>query len=76
GKDYGTLNLVAVDGVARSELLYRIDRIEKFFSQLWVKLLLLFLIAVILFLVLRFLVFGKRRRKAAARRNYSGHKRR
>ncbi|MEG1858195.1 MAG: D-alanyl-D-alanine carboxypeptidase family protein, partial [Pseudoflavonifractor sp.] len=76
GKDYGTLNLVAVDGVARSELLYRIDRIQKFFDQLWVKVVLLLLIVLILILVVRFLVFGKRRRRGAGRRNYSGRRRR
>ena len=81
GKEYGTLDLVAVDSVARSELLYNLDRIEKFFSQTWVKAALLALILLILFLIVRFLVFGGRRRRSRGYgsrggRGYSGRRRR
>lgn len=74
GKDYGTLDLVAVDGVERSELLYRLDQIQRFFSQTWVKLAALLLVLLILILVIRFLVFGKRRR-GRGRGSYSGRRR-
>lgn len=82
GQEYGTLNLVARNDVDRSELLYRLDRIQKFFDQLWVRILLVALLVLILALVLRFMVFGRRRRKYGARkggggrRNYSGRRRR
>ena len=34
GQEYGTLDLVATASVERSELLYRLDRIQRFFDQL------------------------------------------
>lgn len=61
GLDYGTLPLVANAGVERSELLYRLDRIQKFFDQLWVKIALVAAAVLIAALVLRRLLFGKRR---------------
>ena len=73
-KVYGSLDLVAVDDVARSELLYRLDQIQRFFSQLWVKIVLVVLVLLVLVLVLRFLVFGGRRR-STRRRGYSGRRR-
>ncbi|NCB64192.1 MAG: D-alanyl-D-alanine carboxypeptidase, partial [Clostridia bacterium] len=80
GKEYGTLPLVAVAGVERSELLYRLDQIQKFFDQLWVKLVLLAVILVVLFFLLRWLLFSKRRRYGARgntkRSGYSGRRRR
>lgn len=65
GKEYGSLPLVAVAGVERSELLYRLDQIRQFFDQLWVKILLLVLIFVILYFLLRWLLFSKRKRYGA-----------
>lgn len=78
GKTYGTLDLVAVADVERSELLYNLDRIQKFFDQTWVKLALVLVLLLVLVLVLRFLVFGKRRRGSggSARSGYSGRRRR
>lgn len=79
GKEYGSLDLVAVDSVSRNELLYRLDRIQKFFGQLWVKILLVVLILAVLFLVLRFAVFGRRRTSrygGRSRSRYSGRRRR
>ena len=79
---YGSLDLVAVDSVARSELLYRVDQIQRFFSLLWVRVALIVLLAVVLVLVLRWLLFGRRRRyggsRPAGRRRsrYSGRRRR
>lgn len=59
GKEYGKLNLVAVNSVARSELLYNIARIKAFFGQLWVKIALIALAVLILVLALRRLLFGR-----------------
>ncbi len=70
GKEYGTLNLVAVDDVPRSEFMYNMDRLEKFFDQIWVKLLLLALVLLLLFLVIRLLFFGRRR--GGRSRSYGG----
>jgi D-alanyl-D-alanine carboxypeptidase (penicillin-binding protein 5/6) len=75
-KVYGTLDLVAVAHVERSELLYRLDQIDRFFSQLWVKIALLALILLVLVLVFRFLVFGKRSGSSKRRRSGYGGRRR
>ena len=69
---YGQLDLVAVDSVERSELLYRLAQIEAFFSQLWVKVVLIVLAVLIVGLLLRWLLFGRRRRYGGARRSYRG----
>ena len=69
---YGQLDLVAVDSVERSELLYRLAQIEAFFSQLWVKVVLIVLAVLIVVLLLRWLLFGRRRRYGGARRAYRG----
>ena len=69
---YGQLDLVAVDSVERSELLYRLAQIEAFFSQLWVKVVLIVLAVLIVVLLLRWLLFGRRRRYGGARRSYRG----
>jgi len=71
GKNYGTLNLVAVSSVARSELLYNIARIKAFLGQLWVKLLILVIILLVLFLLVRHFILGKKNRKR--RNRYSGY---
>ena len=77
GKDYGSLDLVAVDSVERSELLYNLDRIQKFFDQLWVKIVLLVVILLVLFLIFRFLIFGRRRRgRGYGGGGYGGRRRR
>lgn len=76
GKTYGTLDLVAGDSVARSELLYRLDRIQKFFGQTWVRLVILLVILLILVFAVRFLFFGRRRRNSKGYRSgYSGRRR-
>ena len=48
GKDYGTVNLVAVNSVSRSQLLFIIDRIQKFFRNPFVKLL---IVVIVFFLI-------------------------
>ncbi len=75
GKSYGTLDLVASNSVSRSEKLYTLFRIKTFFEQLWVRLLLIALAVVILILILRHLIFGKRRPRGRYKR-YGGGKRR
>lgn len=75
-KTYGTLDLVAVADVERSELLYRLDRLQKFFDQLWVKLVILLVILLALVLIVRFVFFGRRRRNNRSYRSrYSGRRR-
>ena len=77
GKVYGTVDLLANSDVPRSEWLYRLDQLQTFFSYLWVRVLLAVLAAVILFLVLRHAVLGKRRSRygSGARRNgYAGRR--
>lgn len=80
GQEYGTLDLVANSTVARSELLYRLDQIQRFFSQLWVRVVLIVLAVVLVVLVIRGLLFGGRRGGnrygGASRSRYSGRRRR
>lgn len=80
GEEYGTLDLIADSSVERSEFLYRLDRIQKFFQNWWVKLLLVIVVVAVVALLLRIFVFSKRRRYAGAgasrRGRYSGRRRR
>lgn len=78
GQEYGTLDLVATSSVERSELLYRLDRIQKFFDQLWVKLVLAAVLVLIVVLILFALFSGRRRRRYSGSRGrrYSGRRRR
>ena len=71
GEEYGTLDLVALNDVARSELLYRIDRVEKFFANPWVKVAAVALILFILVLIIACSIHGKRRRRRT--RSYVGY---
>lgn len=68
GEVYGELDLVAVTSVERSELLYKKQQFFEFFRETGVKLILgtVFLLAVAV--LLRLLVFRKRRRPAGAGR--------
>ncbi len=71
GKSYGTLNLVASNDVSRSSLLYYMNRIQTFFAQLWVRLVLAALALLTVFLLLRRMVLG--RGKPSGRRRYSSY---
>ncbi len=71
GEEYGSLDLVALNDVERSELLYRIDRAEKFFAQTWVRVAIVALIVLILLLIITGSVRGKRKRRRS-RRSYMG----
>lgn len=63
GVNYGTMDLVAVTDVERSDFLFYLDRAGKFLSQTWVKILLVTLALLILVLVLWVVFFRKRARK-------------
>lgn len=70
GVDYGTVNLVAANDVEQSAWLARKAALQDLFSNLWVRILAIVLLAAILYLILRFKVFGRRRN------SYGGSKRR
>ena len=70
GKEYGTLPLVASISVERDEWLYRLDRLEKFFGQLWVRILLVVIAVAVAVRLVRHFLFGGRRRRYG--RAYSG----
>ena len=81
GKEYGTLPLVASIAVERDEWLYRFDRLEKFFGQLWVRILLAVIAVAVLVLLARHFLFGGRRRRyghaySGGRGRYTGRRRR
>ena len=81
GEVYGTLDLVAVTSVERSDLLYKKQLVIDFFQHTWVKLILLVVAVLVVFVLLRVLVFRKRRRYGAGvgggrrRGNYRGGRR-
>lgn len=68
GEDYGSLDLVALNDVERSDLLFYIDRVEKFFAQTWVKAAIVAFIVLIIVLVTLISRRGKRRRRSGRRR--------
>ena len=70
GEVYGTLDLVAVNSVERSELLYRVAQAKAFFSKTETKLIAGALLVAVIAVVLKLFVFTKRRR------TYSGRRRR
>ena len=81
GKEYGTLPLVASIAVERDEWLYRLDRLEKFFGQLWVRILLVVIAVAVVVLLVRHFLFGGRRRRygraySGGRSRYTGRRRR
>ncbi len=84
GQEYGKVDLVANSSVERSELLYRLDRIQKFFDQLWVRIVLVVLAVLLVFLFLRHLITGRKRSRYGGSRarggrgssRYSGRRRR
>ncbi len=71
GTNYGTVDLIATNSVELSPLLYRLDRLEQFFSHTWAKLLVAAVLILLAVVVLRFTIFRKRRRYGG-RRSYSG----
>lgn len=80
GEVYGTLDLVAVTSVERSDLLYKKQQFINFFQHTWVKLILVILAVLVVLVLLRVFVFRKRRRYGAGvggrrRGNYRGGRR-
>ena len=71
GEDYGSLSLVALNDVERSDLLYYIDRAEKFISQTWVKVAAVAFVLFIIILIILIRSHSKRRRRRS-RSSYSG----
>ena len=77
GRDYGTLDLVALNDVERSELMYRIDRVEQFIAQPWFKFAVIGVVAFVLFLIILITALTrKKRRRARSYSGYSGRRRR
>lgn len=76
---YGTLDLVAVNSVERSELLYRKAQVVDFFSHSGTKLILSVILIVVICVALKLFVFTKRRRPSGVgsrRGRYNGRRRR
>lgn len=77
GREYGTLDLVALNDVERSELMYRVDQAEKFVAQPWLKIAALSVVIFILFLIILISALTrKKRRRARSYSGYSGRRRR
>ena len=58
--------------VERSDLLYYLDRTEKYFSQLWVRIVLVVLLVLVAVLVLWAVFVRKRSRSRYGRGGYGG----
>lgn len=71
GEDYGSLSLVALNDVERSDLLYYVDRAEKFISQTWVKVAAVAFVLLIILLIILISSHSKRKRRRR-RSSYSG----
>ena len=73
GRDFGSVDLIAATSLERSQWLAVIDQIQRLFSKLWVKLLLLAVILVVLVFSLRRAIFGPshpRRNRGSDRRGH------
>lgn len=77
GEEYGTLDLVAADGVARSDFQYYLKTIQEYLNTWWVRALLIVLAVLILVLILYLGVSRphRRSRNRYRRRTYSGSRR-
>ena len=79
GETYGTLDLVAVNSVERSELLYKKTQFLNFFRSTWVQLILVVILVLAVVILFKLLVLRKRRRHYAGSRrsrgNYRGRRR-
>ena len=74
GEVYGSLDLVAVNSVERSDFLYRKAQVEDFFEKSGTKLL-LGGVGLVLFILVVWL-FAFRKRRPSSKRRYSGRRRR
>lgn len=76
GTEYGTLDLVALNDVERDAWMYRFDRLEKFFSNFWVRAVCILLAVVLVVTLVLHLLTGRRPRRRAYRgRRYRGRRR-
>jgi D-alanyl-D-alanine carboxypeptidase (penicillin-binding protein 5/6) len=75
GTEYGTLEMVAADSVERSDFLYALQQIERYWSKWWVKAAVIGGVVVILLLILYLTVVRPKQRRAK-RYSYSGGGRR
>ena len=81
GVHYGTLDMVAADGVVRSDFQYYLKVVRDYLSLWWVKALIVLLVVFILLLILWLAVIrprSRRRRRysSSGRSNYRGSRRR
>lgn len=77
GKEYGSLDLVALNDVERSELLYRIDQCEKLIAQPWFKIAVVAAVVLIILLIVHSIMRGKRKqRRSRSYVGYGGRRRR
>lgn len=78
GEEYGVLDLVALNDVERSEFLYKKAQIVDFFQESGTKLILASVLVIAALILLRLLVFRKRRAPSSGGRrgSYSGRNRR
>lgn len=67
---YGTVKLVAAASAERSELLYRLDQIKRFFGNFWVRVGLVAFVVLLLVIILRVRAVRRRNR----RRGYRGRR--
>ncbi len=77
GKDYGTLPLVAVSSVSRSQWLFVVDQVRKFFGNPFVKLIIVILIVLlVIYWVRRRLGLTGKNSPRARKKRYQGKRRR
>ena len=80
GENYGTLDLVAVTSVERSELLYKKQQVLSFFQHTWAQAAMVVLLVLAVCVLVKLLVFRRRRRYVSGvggrrRRSYRGGRR-
>ena len=68
GQEYGILPLVATSSVERDNFLYYLDRVQKFFDNLLVRILLVVILAVLVILIVLHMLWGGRK---GGRRSYA-----
>ena len=77
GKEYGSLDLVALNDVERSELLYHIDQGEKLIAQPWFKVAVVAAVLLIILLIVHGVMRSKRKqRRSRSYVGYGGRRRR
>ena len=76
GVEYGTVNLVAANDVSQSAWLARKAALQNLFSKVWVRILAVVILVGIIYLILRFKVFNRRRSayNGKKRRNAGGYR--